>query len=337
MTAQVNVAVASAPLDRRSVLLRGIGVILLSSVLFGAMAVCVRAASRAMPAGQIAFIRFLGSLLVLLALRRGRSLRPVGPLRRVLLRGLLGAGAIVLYYRGIEGAGAGLATLLHCTYPIWTALFATTIVRERFDVPLGIAIALCLGGIAVVVGPGANLSAAATLGSASALVASVLAGGAVTTARQLRLVESAFLVTTYFMAVGTLFTAPALLGGLPTVSPELATALVGVVLTSVAGQYLLHQGLGFAPATQASLAVATSTVSAAVFETLWLGERLSTHTLAGAALMVAAVALAAGRQPALPRVPGQRSPGHRPGRNGGSSAPRESAGTRTSGRAQSPR
>ena len=116
-------------------LVRGIGVILLSSVLFGAMAVCVRAASRAMPAGQIAFIRFLGSLLVLLALRRGRSLRPVGPLPRVLVRGLLGGAAIVLYYRGIEGAGAGLATLLHCTYPIWTALFATTIMRERFDLP----------------------------------------------------------------------------------------------------------------------------------------------------------------------------------------------------------
>ena len=302
MNGAPQIATASVPLDRRSVLVRGIGVILLSSVLFGAMAVCVRAASRSMPAGQIAFIRFLGSLLVLLALRSGRSLRPVGPLPRVLLRGLLGAGAIVLYYRGIEGAGAGLATLLHCTYPIWTALFATTIMRERFDLGLGVAIALCLAGIVVVVGPGANLSAAATLGSASALVASILAGGAVTTARHLRLVESAFLVTTYFMAVGTLFTAPALLGDLPTISPALAAALVGVVLTSVAAQYLLHQGLGFAPATQASLAAATSTVSAAVFEALWLGERLSTHTLAGAAFMVAAVALAAGRQPSPPRL-----------------------------------
>ena len=108
-------------------------------------------------------------------------------------------------------------------------------------------------------------------------------------------------MTTYFMAVGTLFTAPSLLGGLPAISPALAATLVGVVLTSVAGQYLLHHGLGFAPATQASLAAATSTVSAAVFEALWLGERLSPHTLAGAALMVAAVALAAGRR--RPRPP----------------------------------
>jgi drug/metabolite transporter (DMT)-like permease len=287
---------AAPPLDRRSELLRGVGVILVSSVLFGAMAVCVRAATRTMPAGQVAFVRFLGSLLVLLALRRGRSLRPVGALPPLLLRGLLGGAAILLYYHAIESAGAGLATLLHCTYPIWTALFATTLMGERFDLRLGTALAFCLGGIVVVVGPGANLSAAATAGSATALVASVLAGGAVTTARQLRRIESAFLVTTYFMAVGTLLTAPSLLGTLPTIAPPLAGALLGVVLTSVAAQYLLHQGLGFAPATQASLAAATSTVSAAVFEAWWLGEALSPHTLVGAGLMVVAVALAAGRR-----------------------------------------
>src|SRR4051812_3417735 len=110
--------------------MRGVGVILFSSVLFGAMAVCVRVATYAMSSGQVAFIRFAGSLAVLLLFRRGNSLRPIGSLGRVLLRGLLGAGAIVLYYRGIAGAGAGLATLLHCTYPIWTTLFATTLMDE---------------------------------------------------------------------------------------------------------------------------------------------------------------------------------------------------------------
>jgi drug/metabolite transporter (DMT)-like permease len=294
MTASIPIA---APLDRRSVLVRGIAVILCSSVLLGAMAVCVRAGTRQMPAGQIAFVRFLGSLLILLALRRGRSLRPVGPLRRVLLRGVLGAGAISLYYHGIEGAGAGLATLLHCTYPIWTAVFATTLMHERFDLTLAVAIALCLAGIVVVVGPGAQLPAGATAGCVFALCASVFAGGAVSTARHLRLVESAYLVTTYFMAVGTIFTAPAMLAGLPALDPRLAAILAGIILTSVAGQYLLHQGLGFAPATQASLAAATSTVSAAVLESLWLGNQLSAHTLAGAALMVLAVALAVGRSP----------------------------------------
>jgi len=281
---------------RRSVLVRGIAVILCSSLMFGAMAVCVRLAAREMAADQIACCRFLGSLAVLLALRGGRPLLPRGALPPVLLRGLLGGTSIILYYRGIAGAGAGLATLLHCTYPIWTTLIATTLLRERFDARLGAALALFLVGIGVVVGPGAELSRAASTGTLFALAASVLAGAAVATARQLRQTETAYLITTWFMAVGAVLTAPALLSGLPPVGLALAVALAGVVLTSVAGQVLLHQGLGFAPASQASLAAATSVVSAVLLEAAFLGEHLSPHTLLGAAVLVAAIGLAVSRR-----------------------------------------
>ena len=116
------------PLDRRAALMNGVGVILLASILFGVMAVFVRVAVLSMPSSQVAFVRFTGSLLVLLVLGRGRALRPQpGNLFRIVQRGVLGAGAIILYYRGIQGAGAGLATLLNCTYPVFTALFATTL------------------------------------------------------------------------------------------------------------------------------------------------------------------------------------------------------------------
>ncbi len=296
MATSAPLAPLAPPLDRRAVLVRGIGTILVSSVLFGAMAVCVRMAARDMSALQIAFFRFLGSLSVLLVLRGGRPLRPRGSVRPVLLRGLLGAGAIALYYRGIEGAGAGLATLLHCTYPISTALCATTLMGERLNGRIAIALALSLVGVSIVLGPGADLSPGVTTGALSALGASVLAGAAVATARQLRLTESAYLVTTYFMAVGTLCTAPALLSGLPDMTLTLVTVLLGVVLTSVGGQILLHQGLGFAPATQASLAATTTVITAAVLEALVLGERLAPHTLLGAGVIVAAVALAVSKQ-----------------------------------------
>jgi drug/metabolite transporter (DMT)-like permease len=282
--------------DRRTVLVRGIAVILCSSVLLGAMAVCVRVATREMPAGQVAFCRFLGSLLVLLALRGGRSLRPKGLLPPLLLRGLLGGAAILIYYHAIGSAGAGLATLLHSTYPIWTAILATALLGERADARLALALGLFVTGIVVVVGPGADLGRDATTGSLSALCSAMLAGGAVAMARQLRLRESAYIVTIYFMAVGALVTAPALLSGLPALTSGLQLALAGVVLTSVSGQVLLHQGLGFAPATQASLAAATSVVSAAGFASLFIGEHLSPHTLLGSAILVIAVGLAVSRR-----------------------------------------
>jgi drug/metabolite transporter (DMT)-like permease len=292
-----DVTTIELPLDRRAVLLHGVGIILVASILFGVMAVCVDLASREMNSTQIAFVRFAGSLLVLLAAGRGRGLRPrAGNLRRVLVRGLLGAGAIVLYYRGIQGAGAGLATLVNCTYPVFTALFATTLMDEKFDARLGVALALNVVGVAIVLGPGAQIDAAAVSGGISALAAAVLAGGAVATARQLRISESALLITTYFMAMGALLTAPALLLGLPSLSPALLLALAGVVLTSVGGQVLLHQGLGVAPATQGSLAAATSVVTAAALQAVTLGEHLTPHSLFGACFVVAAVGLAVGRR-----------------------------------------
>jgi drug/metabolite transporter (DMT)-like permease len=285
------------PLDRRAVLMNGVGVIFLASILFGVMAVFVRVAVLSMPSSQVAFVRFSGSLLVLLALGRGRALRPQpGNLFRVVLRGLLGGGAIILYYRGIQGAGAGLATLLNCTYPVFTALFATTLMGERFDTRVGASLVLSMVGVVIVLNPSADLSSAATWGGMSALGAAVFAGGAVATARQLRSSESAMLITTYFMAVGATLTAPTLLMGLPALSYGLLVALAGVVLTSVVGQVLLHQGLGFAPATQGSLAAATSVVTAAGLEAVWLGDHLSSNSLLGAAFMIGAVALAASRR-----------------------------------------
>lgn len=275
----------------------GVAIILASSLLFGAMAVCVRLSAREMTVPQIAFLRFLGSLSILLAFRRGRSLQPQpGNRTRVLLRGLLGGAAILLYYRGIAGAGAGLATMLHCTYPVFTALLATAFLGERLDARLATALAMSIAGVFAIFGPGVEMSPRVLDGAVSALGASVLAGGAVAAAGHLRRTESAYLVTTYFMAVGTVLSSPAILLGMPVWNAALAAAVLGVVLTSVGGQTLLHLGLGFASPTQASLAAATSVVSAAVFEALFLGENLGSGAIAGAALLIGAVALAAGRR-----------------------------------------
>jgi len=282
---------------RRDLALRGIGIILLSSFFFGVMAVCVRLAAREMPPPQVAWVRFTGSLLVLLAVTRGRGLRPRASNRRALaLRGLLGAGAIMLYYIGISGAGAGLATLLHCTHPVFTALFAVSFLGEAFSARIGAALALNLAGVLIVVGPGGNLGPAVLSGAACAIAAAVLAGGAVATARHLRATESAALITTYFMAVGSVATAPSLIAGVPAATPFLALALLGVVVPSVAGQWLLHHGLGFTSATQGGLAAATMVISAAGLEALLLNEHLGSGALLGACLMIVAVVVASAKR-----------------------------------------
>jgi drug/metabolite transporter (DMT)-like permease len=61
----------------------------------------------------------------------------------------------------------------------------------------------------------------------------------------------------------------------------------------VGGQFLLHEGLGFASATVGSLTAASSVVSAAALGALLLGEPLTITMLLGGSVLLAGVALAA--------------------------------------------
>jgi drug/metabolite transporter (DMT)-like permease len=274
----------------------GVGIILAAAVLFGTMALFVRLAAREMPPIQVTFVRFIGSFLILMVTTRGQGLRARrGAVKPLIVRGLIGAAAIALYFIAIAGAGAGLATLIQNGYPVFAASFAALLLGEAFSLRLVAALGLNVAGVALVLGPEARLHPAVAVGALAACGSALLAGGAVVAARHLRRTESASVITTWFMAVGVVVTAPALALGLPPLSVPLALALTGVIVTSVAGQWLLHHGLGFVSVARGSLMAATSVVTAATLEALVLGQRLGPHVFAGACCMIAAVGLATDR------------------------------------------
>jgi drug/metabolite transporter (DMT)-like permease len=281
-------------LAERPLVPRGMQAILGSSICFGAMAVCVHQAATEMHAGQIAFFRFAGSFAVMLVATGGRGLRArPGNLGALAFRGLVGAAAITLYFIGIAGIGAGLATLIQTTYPVFAAILAAVFLGERFTARLGTALGLNLAGVAtIVLAPGIALGADGTIGALSAAGSAVLAGAAITAVRHLRRQESASLITTYFMGVAALATMPALLWGLPPPTPVLVLSLAGLILTSIAGQWLLHHGLGFTTAAQGSLAAASNVLAATLFEALLFGRPITLAMLLGATLMFSAIVLA---------------------------------------------
>lgn len=284
---------AEAVAEPRTFLPRGVGIILTSSLCFGTMAVCVHLAAREMGAGQIAFFRFLGSFAVMLVATRGRGLRPQpGNLLPLAFRGLIGAAAITFYFIGIAGVGAGLATLIQNTYPVFASIFAAVLLGEALSRRIGAALLLNLTGVLIVVlEPGLHLESRSALGALSAAASALMAGGAVTAVRHLRRSESASLITTYFMGVAGLATMPTLLFGLPPFTPTLVLALLGVILSSIAGQWLLHHGLGYATAAQGSLAAATNILAATALEAMVFGKEITPIMLVGGALMFSAIVL----------------------------------------------
>ena len=257
------------------------------------MAVCARIATHTMDPVQVAFVRFAGSFVLLVALSRGQGLRPRAESHlRLVLRAVIGTVAISLYFVGIGWAGAGLATLLHATHPVFTALLAVVLLGEPFTWRIAVALVANLVGAATIVGTELGAGTRVALGSLAALTAGMLAGGAVTTASALRRTESATLITVYFMGIGSLLLAPSLLLGLPRPSVELGLALGGVIVTASAGQWLLHHGLGFTSAIAGSIAAATSIVVASGLEALTLGERVPARIALAGVLMVTGVGLA---------------------------------------------
>ena len=254
------------------------------------MAVAVRVAAGGMDAVQVAWVRCAGSFFLLLAATGGRGLRP----RRenwtqVALRGVLGASSLTLYYVAVAWAGAGLGTLLHCTYPVWTALWVAGRAGRGVGSRVVTALALNFAGAAVALGPNVAIGSSVRLGGVVALVAGMLAGAAVATAGELRQSESTTLVTTWFMGTGALLLLPSLAMGVPALTVPLAGALAAVVVTSVIGQLLLHHGLGTVSATAGALATATSTITAALAESALYGTSIPPRMLIAGAMMLGAV------------------------------------------------
>jgi len=270
--------------------LDGLPALVAAALSFGIMALSVRIASESMPGPQIAFVRFTGSFLLLLALAGREALIPrEAAYRRLVVRGILGACGITLQFVAISLAGASTATMLHGTYPIWTGLLAVPILGERMTARTAAALAVAVIGVAIVVGPHAGPSPNLVSGAVAGLSGSCFAAGAIIAARHLRRIESASLITTWFMAVGTVLTAPALLFGLPPLSARLLAALAVTIVSSLSGQWLMHQALGRVEAARAGLVLMGNVVAATLLEALWYAEPVPLHRVLGGAVVVAAV------------------------------------------------
>lgn len=158
----------------------GIGLRVLSGVLFTGMLVCIKAVSDEVPVGQSVFFRSLFALLpivVFLMLRREfpQGLATRRPLGHALRSGL-GAAAMFASFAAVALLPVAETTLLAQLTPVFMALGGVLLLGERFSLYRAGAIALALAGVAVLVLPGLEASreqgqlAGYALGALSALL-----------------------------------------------------------------------------------------------------------------------------------------------------------------------
>lgn len=269
---------------------RGLAELFAAAILFGCAAFVAKRATRTIDGAQVAFLRFgIGLAFVLLQSWVRRV--PLRPVRwgLLVLRGFFGGVAVLLYFLSLNELPVGTATLLNCTSPAFTAMFAVIFLRERFPWRRGLALAVAGGGIALVVyGQGAALGGAYGW-QAVALLSGVCAGAAVTAIRAARRSDGAWEIFAFFCLVGLACTAP--MAGTRWVDPsgDDWVLLLGVGLLSVAGQYLLTDALGVVDAATAVTISQLTVVTSMLLGHFVDGEPFTALSLVGGGLTLGGV------------------------------------------------
>lgn len=274
---------------------RGLWMCVGSSVLFGLMAFATKRAAGVWTGPQVALARFVGSVLCVAAIVAvQRKLPPLGNWRPVVLRGVFGGFAVLLYFLCIEHIGVGLATLLNFTSPVFTALLSRLFLGERLRKQTLAGLLVALTGVTLVLLGGRGIEHPAALGwLAVGLGSAACSGVAVTAVRAARRTDTALTVFASFSGFGVLCTlGPALASPFAVPGPAMWGYLVVIVLFSVVAQLLMTSALRWVDAPTSGVIAQITVVITLVLGVLLLGEALTALSAAGSALTIIGVVLA---------------------------------------------
>lgn len=278
--------------------LRGIGLKVLSVVVFTLMAICVKAAAH-VPPGETVFFRSFFAIPVIVGwLAWTRKLRhglatdfPLGHF----WRGLVGTSAMALNFTALGLLPLPEATALGYAAPLLAVIFAAMFLGEQVRAFRLTAVFVGLIGVVIVLLPRLTLatdpgeaSALEALGAMAALFGAVFAALAQVFVRRLIHTEATAAIVFYFSATAaalSLLTLP--FGWVAPTLPETAL-LVGAGLLGGIGQILLTESYRHAETAAIAPFDYVSMLLALLFGYWIFAEVPTPSMLAGAALIVAA-------------------------------------------------
>jgi len=221
----------------------------------------------------------------LLAERAGHSASFVSEKRLLLATGLFFAGDLAFWHWSIVRTSVANATLLANLAPIFVALAAWLLFRQRLRGKFLRGLAIALTGMTILIGGDFELQGSELLGDAFGVVTAMFYAGYQISVTKLR----ARVATSTIMAWSGLITALMLLP-LALVSGEqllpVSSAgwlkLIGLALIAqVAGQSLIAYAMAHLPATFSSVGLLFQPVMATLFAWIILGESVSSLQVAG--------------------------------------------------------
>lgn len=198
-----------------------------------------------------------------------------------------------LIFAGQTQMGAGLASVLNATTPMWTLIIASMLTAdEKLTVNKSIGIVLGIAGTAVMIGPGAIAGLGGPVWAKLALVGAALSYAfALVLARKKFVGVPAPVVASGQLSAATIIMIPVVATLysptiVMTASSHVWAAILALALVSTAFAYILYfRILASAGATNASLVTLIVPVSAILLGVIFLGEALETFEMMGMVLI----------------------------------------------------
>jgi drug/metabolite transporter (DMT)-like permease len=262
----------------------GLGLMLLSALIFSFTDIFIKVLSSSFSSIQIAFARFFlgGFILWPLLSSRGISLR--GSQTRILiLRGFFGTLSFFFLLKSIAMIPLSNAIVLHYTFPLFAALFSFLCFKIALEKGEMILILIGLIGIYILTNPDFH---SFNNGYLFGFLSGCIGGLAMVLAHKARQTNSPFVIYFYFCLIGGMITSPFVLQNFKAPGIQNGFLLVLIAILLLIGQVVMNHGLRFCKASEGSLILMSEIVFTGIAGFLIFKDKVTWNFLVGAFLII---------------------------------------------------
>ncbi|UZR92544.1 DMT family transporter [Chondrinema litorale] len=266
----------------------GVRVMMLATFLFAVMNVCVKFVSH-IPSVQIVFVRSIISLVLSLYFLKKAKIKIWGNNKKILLlRGIFGASALVMYFTTLHHMPLASAIIIQYTSPIFTAILTFLLLKEQVIKWQWLCFLISFLGILMIKSFDARIETIDLLMGVGAAVFSALA---YTCIRVLKQSEHPLVIVLYFPLVTMPITGVYSLTNW--VIPELNDwlFLIGIGILTQMAQLLMTKAFQAEAASRVASVNYTGVVYALSFGMIFFNEFFNWWVLAGMLTVITGVIL----------------------------------------------
>lgn len=264
---------------------------------FSVMSAFAKLVGSRIPVQEIILFRgaVFGTLTYLILRRRGTS--PWGTERGLLLvRGLLGYGALTCFFWAVMHLPLADTTTIHFTNPVFGAVFAVFVLGEVLRPWEAVLVALSLGGVVLVARPAflfGGAQALPPLAVAVALLGAMLAASAYVVARRLTRTNDPLVIVFYFALVTVVASIPFTVASFVPPAGREWPLLAGVGVGALGGQVFVTHALRLEKAARVMAVGYLQIVFAAILGAVLFSEIPDLWSIVGAGIIIASTFLMA--------------------------------------------